>query len=380
MAVNAIELSLAEIVDRIGCQVYASIEPTEAGRDERTILPNALSAESIRSSSRRFCGIGPLNASGPELVSFLANSKYREEAQRSLAGGLLCSPADAELLHSTRGPDYRLLLVCKNPYVAFARLSQVYFRPQHGYEGQSHRSWIDVSAVVAPNVTVFPFVYIGPGAQISSGCVLYPGVFIGAGCVLGPDCIIYPNAVVREGCALGRGCVVNPGAVVGGDGFGFAPDGDENVKIPHIGGVTLGEEVEVGSNASIDRGTIGDTRIGSQTKIDSLVQVAHNVTIGKACFLAGQSGVAGSATLCDRVTLGGQAAVTGHITLGKGVTLLGKSGASKSLDEPGLYNGIPAVPNREFLKREAFIRRLVQQSRQRNEGSDNHKAGGDPKS
>jgi UDP-3-O-[3-hydroxymyristoyl] glucosamine N-acyltransferase len=375
MPETVVELSLAEIVERIGCTVFANVES-----EGRSLPSTALSADAIRASSRRFCGIGPLNASALELVSFLANPKYREEAQRSNAGAILCSQEDADLLGAKEGPGYRLLLVCKNPYAAFARLSQVYFRPQHGYQGQSDRSMVDASAVIAASVTIFPFVYVGPGAQIGNGCVLYPGAFIGAGSVLGNDCIVYPNAVIREGCTLGRGCVINPGAVVGGDGFGFAPDGDENVKIPHIGGVIIGEEVEVGSNASIDRGTIGDTRIGAQTKIDSLVQVAHNVTIGKACFLAAQSGIAGSATLSDRVTLGGQVAVTGHVTLAKGVTLLGKSGASKSLDEPGLYNGVPAVPNREFLKREAFIRRLVQQSRQRNEASDNHKAGGESKS
>jgi UDP-3-O-[3-hydroxymyristoyl] glucosamine N-acyltransferase len=380
MADTPVELSLAEIVDRIGCAVFANTDPNQVRAENRSVAADALSTEAIRASTRRFCGIGPLNASGPDLVSFLANTKYREDAQRSNAGAVLCSQEEADLLRAHQGPGHRLLLVCKNPYAAFARLSQLYFRPHHGYEGQSDRSWIDATAAIGADVTAFPFVYIGPGAQIGKGCVLYPGVFIGAGSVLGNDCIVYPNAVVREGCTLGQGCIINPGAVVGGDGFGFAPDGDENVKIPHIGGVTIGEEVEVGSNASIDRGTIGDTRIGAQTKIDSLVQVAHNVTIGKACFLAAQSGVAGSATLSDRVTLGGQVAVTGHVTLGKGVTLLGKSGASKSLDEPGLYNGVPAVPNREFLKREAFIRRLVDQSKRRNQASDNHKAGGESNS
>lgn len=312
---------------------------------------------------RLFDGVAPLNFAQPQHISFLANPRYRAEACASQAGLILCSEDDAAvLLEARRGKDHSgggALLACRNPYAAFARVSQIFFRPSHGFLGQAKQAYIDATAEVSPDTTVFPFVYVGPGARIGRGCVLYPGAFVGAASELGDGCILYPNAVVREGCRLGRGCILNPGAVLGGDGFGFAPDGDENVKIPQIGGVVLGDEVEVGSNASVDRGTVGDTRVGSQTKIDSLVQLGHNVNVGKACFVAGLSGVAGSTKIADRVTIGGHVAVAGHLNLASGVILLGGCGVSKSLNTPGMYNGNPAVPNRDFLRHEALLRRLV---------------------
>jgi UDP-3-O-[3-hydroxymyristoyl] glucosamine N-acyltransferase len=315
-----------------------------------------------------FTGVGPLGLAGPQSIGFLANPKYRTEVRQSKAGAVLCSVDDAaalvteflEVQATEPARKFPVLIECRNPYAAFARISQVFFRPRHGFSGQSAQAYVDESAVVSEHATIFPFVYIGPGAHVAAGCVLYPGAFVGAGSELAEDCILYPNSVIREGCRLGKGCILNPGAVVGGDGFGFAPDGDENVKIPHIGGVSLGDEVEIGSNASVDRGTLGDTAIGSQTKVDSLVQVAHNVTVGRACFMAALSGIAGSTKLGDRVTVGGRVAISGHLQIAGGVTLLGACTVSKSLLQPGMYNGNPAMPNREFLRHEATLRRLVQ--------------------
>jgi UDP-3-O-[3-hydroxymyristoyl] glucosamine N-acyltransferase len=311
-----------------------------------------------------FCGVGPLTHAGPQHISFLTNPRYLESAFGSRAGLVLCSAEDAEiLLRPENNGMSRVVMVCPNPYAAFARVSQMFFRQDHGFEGRSAQSFVDMTAVVHESVTLFPFVFIGPGARVGPGCVLYPGSFVGAGSEIGEGAILYPNAVVREGCRLGKGCVLNPGAVVGGDGFGFAPDGLDNVKIPQVGGVVVGDYVELGSNASVDRGTIGDTVLANQTKIDSLVQIGHNVSIGKACFVAGISAIGGSTKIGDRVTIGGHVAVAGHLSLASGVTLLGACGVTKSLKEPGLYNGVPAVPNRDYLRREATLRRLVERER-----------------
>lgn len=303
-----------------------------------------------------FTGIAPLDAAGPQEISFLANPRYRELALASRAGAILCSADDAGFLG---GRDGRLLVVTKNPYASFARVSQFFFSPEHHFQGQSPQAHVDQSAQVHPSAILFPNVFIGPGARVDENCVLYPGVFVGAGSRIGRGCILYPNSVVREGCILGESCILNPGAVVGGDGFGFAPDGRENVKIPQIGGVVLGDHVEIGSNASVDRGTVSDTVVGAQTKIDSLVQVGHNVRTGESCFVAALTAIGGSTELGTRVTVGGHVAITGHAKIASGVTLLGACAVSKSLSEAGLYNGIPAVPNREYLKREATLRRLV---------------------
>lgn len=333
-----LSLSVREICEKYACQHW------EAGP--------AVPMETLIS------GLAPLSDAGSGFASFLANPKYMSDALSSQATVILCLPEHAERL----APECRsALLVCENPYANFARLSQHFFRPQHGFAGISPQALIDATAEIGADVTVFPNAYVGPGAVVGARSVLYPGSFLGSGSRLGEDVILYPNAVVREGCQLGDGVIVNPGAVIGGDGFGFAPDGDENVKIPQMGGVVLEKHVEVGSNATIDRGTLGDTVIQEQTKIDSLVQIAHNVQVGKACFLAGQSGVAGSSVLGNRVTLAGQVGISGHIKLGDHVVVLAKSGVSKNLLGPGAYNGIPATENREYLRREATLRKLLKE-------------------
>ena len=355
MSLPADSLAISEIALRLGCELVVPGGYLKA----RGLQSNAQDMQTA-AGQVRIQGIAPLGHATSESLSFLANPKYLDDAKVSAAGAILCSKADAAVLADSTAA---LLLVCQNPYASFARISQHFFRVVHDFSGRADQAWIDQSAVVACDAVIFPFVFIGSGARVEEGSVLYPGVFVGAGSVIGKSCILYPNSVVQAGCVLGAGCILNPGAVIGGDGFGFAPDGNENVKIPQIGGVRLGKNVEVGANSSVDRGTISDTVIGDETKIDSLVQVGHNVTTGRACFLAGQCGIAGSTQLGDRVTLGGQVAVTGHINLASGVTVLGKAGVSKSLTQPGLYNGIPALPNREYLKREASIRRLIKKEK-----------------
>jgi UDP-3-O-[3-hydroxymyristoyl] glucosamine N-acyltransferase len=319
------------------------------------------------SVERVFEGLAPLSHATPNTIAFLANEKYLDEAYVTRAGAILCSPEHGALLaarfemeSATLSSEVVVpqLLLTKEPYVAFARVAQVFFKPAHPFEGRSAQAYVDASAQVASSATLFPFCFVGPGARIGARTVVYSGVFIGAGSVVGDDCILYPNAVVREGCRLGDRCLLNPGAVLGGDGFGFAPSGLENVKIPQVGGVRLADDVEVGANSAIDRGALLDTTVGPQTKIDSLVMVAHNVQIGRACFIAGQAGIAGSSKLGDKVTLAGQVGVSGHVTIADNVVVLAKAGVSKGLSQPGLYNGIPARPNREYLLGLAALMRL----------------------
>ncbi|MFZ9519211.1 MAG: UDP-3-O-(3-hydroxymyristoyl)glucosamine N-acyltransferase [Silvanigrellaceae bacterium] len=330
-------LNLADICEKFGCVVLES---------------------GARPNSGPFDGISVLSAATQNQLSFLSNERYLEDARASRAGAILCSEEHGKLL---LGQTSATLLICRDPYLAFARLSQHFFKPSHGFAGVSPQAFVDASAKLDAGATVFPFVYIGPGAIVGKGTVLYPGAFVGGGASVGADCILYPNAVVREGCRLGDRCILNPGAVVGGDGFGFAPSGMENIKIPQVGAVEIGHDVELGSNASVDRGALLDTVIGTQTKLDSLVQVGHNAKIGKACFLAAQSAVAGSTELGDRVTLAGQAGVAGHLKITNHVTVLAQGGVTQSLTESGAYVGFPARPNRDFLKREAIISQIVKE-------------------
>ncbi|MEY4064214.1 MAG: hypothetical protein RIR26_422 [Pseudomonadota bacterium] len=341
-------LTLEEIVGRFGCVVH---EKSGSG------LSGALT------------GISTLSAATPSQISFFNNPRYLSEALQSRAGVILCGEKEAQqILAGTpsagAGQHRPYLAVCRNPYAVFARVSQFFFEQAQPAQGVSPQAFVDSSAQIDPSATLFPFAYVGPGARIGARCVLYPGSFVGGAAVLGDDCVLYPNAVVREGCRLGARCVLNPGAVVGGDGFGFAPDGMENIKIPQVGGVSLGNDVELGSNASVDRGAVHDTVIGTHTKIDSLVQIGHNVVVGDACFLAGCSAVAGSSQLGNRVTLAGQVGVAGHLKIGDNITVLAQAGVTKNLAEPGVYSGYPARPNRDQLAHEAALLRMVKERKE----------------
>ncbi len=340
-------LQISDLVQRYGCVEHA---------------PHA-------DVSLHLDALAPLHLADATHLAFLANEKYFDEALKTNAGALLCTQAMAQSL-SEKGCKARLF-ICAEPYVTFARVSQFFFKPRHPFEGHSTQAVIDISAQVHPQATVFPFAFIGPGARVGARSVIYSGVFIGAASEVGEDCIVYPNAVVREGCRVGNRCIINPGAVIGGDGFGFAPSGMENVKIPQVGGVVLQDDVEIGSNSSVDRGAMSDTRIGTQTKIDSLVQVAHNVEIGKACFIAAQTGIGGSTKIGNRVTLAGQVGVIGHISIADYVTVLAKSGVTKDLKEKDIYNGIPSRPNRDFLMQLATLNRLVVSKKRKREKNEN---------
>jgi UDP-3-O-[3-hydroxymyristoyl] glucosamine N-acyltransferase len=305
-----------------------------------------------------YAGVATLSSATAREISFLTNSKYETEAAASAAGAIVCAPDAAGRLAGTFKGQ---IFTSREPYAVFARLSQYFFQVDHRFSGRSESAFVDVTAKVSPTATLFPFVYVGPGAEIGAGAVLYPGAFVGAGSTVGADAILYPNSVVREGCRVGDRCILNPGAVVGGDGFGFAPSGRENIKIPQIGGVVLGEDVEIGSNSSIDRAAFDNTVIGAQTKIDSLVQIGHNVRVGESCFLAGQTGVAGSTTVGNRVTLAGQVGVAGHISIADGVTVLAQSGVSKDLPKAGVYGGTPVRPHMDWLREVATISRLTRE-------------------
>jgi len=339
---SVVTLSTSDILGRFGC----------------TLAPGGAQGD------REFHGLAPLSHAQPELICFLANEKYMDEAVSANAGAILCSEEHAAVLSARRkdvGGEGCMpqLIVSKEPYVLFARIAQVFFQPAHPFAGVSPQAHVDASAHIDAGATVFPFAFVGPGARIGKNTVVYSGVFVGAASRVGENCILYPNVVVREGCVVGDRCILNPGAVVGGDGFGFAPSGMENVKIPQVGGVRIDDDVELGSNTSVDRGAMQDTRIGKQTKIDSLVMVGHNVQIGESCFIAALSGIGGSAVLGKRVTLAGQVGVTGHVKIGDHVVCLAQGGLTKNTPAPGVYNGTPARPNSEHLRIAATVARFA---------------------
>ncbi len=286
-------------------------------------------------------GIASLGAAGPGDLSFLGNRKYRAEVAGSRASVVLL-PAD----HVGEPPAGQLWLMVQNPSVALTRLCRrieltLWPKPAPG---------VHATAVVAADATLAPDVHVGPlcvvesGARIGTGSVLEGSVFVGAGAVIGSDCWLGPRAVVAQACVLGARVRLQPGAVIGADGFGYDTIKGRHEKIPQIGNVVLGDDVEVGANATIDRARFSSTSVGEGTKIDNLVQIGHNCVIGRHCLIVAQVGIAGSTTLGDYVVLGGQVGVAGHLTIGSFTQAGAQSGLNRDLPAKSVVNGTYALP------------------------------------
>ncbi|MGG5821060.1 UDP-3-O-(3-hydroxymyristoyl)glucosamine N-acyltransferase [Falsiroseomonas sp. HW251] len=303
----------------------------------------------------RVAGVGPLDGAGPQEVSFLDNRRYAAQLAGTRAAAVVLSADFVEKL-----PAGVAAIVTAQPYLGFARIAaRLHPRP-------SPRAGIHPTAVVDPDATVGPGCEIGAyavveaGAQVGAHCILSAHAYVGPGVVLGDGCRIGPHASITHALA-GRGVVLHPGARVGQEGFGFAvtPDGRFET-MPQLGRVVLGDGVEIGANSCVDRGSQGDTVIGAGTRLDNLVQVAHNVKTGQACVIVAQVGISGSATLGNGVVLGGQAGVTGHLTLGDRVRAGAQSGVMNDIPAGTDVVGSPAWPARETLRAVAALRKLGQ--------------------
>jgi len=294
-------------------------------------------------------GIRPLATAGPEDLSFLTQSKYREEARRSRAGALLVG-AEEELSHD--------LLVAPDPAWALGELLRRFHPPRPAAAGVPPTALVAASAEIDPTAHVGPQVVVGEGSHVGARAALHAGVVLGAGCVVGADCVLYPRAVLYDGTELGQRVIVHSGAVLGADGFGYALHDGTMVKVPQVGRVVVEDDVEIGANSTVDRATLDETRIGAGSKLDNLVQVGHNVRLGKGCVLCGQAGIAGSARLGDGVVLGGQSGVSGHLEVGSGVQVAGKSAVLQPVPAGVKVGGIPAVPLPEWRRQVSRLARL----------------------
>jgi UDP-3-O-[3-hydroxymyristoyl] glucosamine N-acyltransferase len=295
----------------------------------------------VGTADRKVTDIASLSAARPGDLSFLGNAKYRVQVAASEATVLLL-PLD----YAGEPRTGQVFLHVDNPSVALARLcarieQTLWPKPAPG---------VHPSAVVAPGAQVDATAHIGPlcvveaGARIGSGSVLQASVFVGRDAVVGEGCFLMPGCVIATTCSLGNRVRLQPGVVVGSDGFGYEFVKGRHEKVPQIGTVVIGDDVEIGANSTLDRARFSRTVVGEGTKIDNLVQIAHNVTIGKHCILCSQVGISGSTTLEDYVILGGQAGVGGHITLGKGSKAGGQAGISSDLPPGSYVNGTPAIP------------------------------------
>jgi UDP-3-O-[3-hydroxymyristoyl] glucosamine N-acyltransferase len=296
-------------------------------------------------------GIAPLAEATPEQLSFLANPKYAAQVPATRAGAVLVADDFA-------GDDRRLVRV-KNPYLAMATVAAKWFASRPAPRGISPLASVSPSATLGRNVNVGPFATIGDGVTIGDDVTIYQSVSVEPGCSIGDGTVLYPLVSLYHGTTIGRRCILHSGVVVGSDGYGFATEGGRHHKVPQIGSVRIEDDVEIGANTTIDRGTIGETVIGEGTKIDNLVQIGHGVKIGKHCLLVAQVGIAGSTKLGDYVVVAGQSGFAGHLDIGNRVQVAAKSAVLADVPDDAKVMGSPAMPFRDFARREALLKRLT---------------------
>jgi UDP-3-O-[3-hydroxymyristoyl] glucosamine N-acyltransferase len=307
-------------------------------------------------ADRRISGAATLEAAGPEHMAFLNNRRYVAAFKASAAGACLVHPA-----HADAAPPGMAVLITDEPYLAWALVLRVlYPRPQPEPRIDPAAS-LDATAEVDPTCRIEAGAVIGAGARVGAACRIGPAAVIGTGVELGEGTEVRAGASIAY-AIVGRRCTIYEGARIGSEGFGFATKDGRHVRIPHVGRVVIGDDVEIGANTTVDRGTVDDTVIGAGTMIDNLVQIAHNVTIGRGCVIAGQVGLAGSATVGDYVVIGGQAGLAGHLTVGSGSVLAARSAVKDDLAPGGVYAGAPAIPIREWRRQMAAVARLGKSS------------------
>ena len=313
-------------------------------------LGQKLGADVIGDGQLEIRGVRPLDSAGEEHLSFLHNLKYADEARSSAAGAILV--ADPEALPG------RNLLVCPEPYLALAHVLDL-FHPAVAPESGVHPSAVVADAVsVGVGASVGPLVSIAEGSSIGERSVVGAGCALGRGVEIGMDCVLHPRVVVEDSCRIGDRCIVHSGTVIGSDGYGFATVEGIHHKVPQVGIVVVEDDVELGANVCVDRAALGETRIGRGTKVDNLVQIAHNVEIGEHCLIVAQVGISGSCRIGHHSVFAGKSGSVGHVTIGNGVVLSAKAVATKDVPDGVTLSGNPGRPHREWLKIQANLNRI----------------------
>lgn len=294
-------------------------------------------------------GVSGIRSAREGDITFISAERYRRHLPECKASCVLVK-------EPIKGLNIAQLRV-SNPHLAFARLlGHFYVKPQK-LLGISDNAIVSDKANIGKDVSIFPFSYISDNVSIGNGTIIYPYVFIGHNTAIGEDCVIYPNVVLRENVKIGNRVIVHSGSVIGSDGFGYVFEGGKHHKIPQVGGVIIEDDVEIGSNVSIDRATTENTIIGAGTKIDNLVQIGHNVMVGKNSIIVSQVGIGGSTEIGDYVTLAGQVGISDHVTIESGTLIGAQSGVMGHIAK-GVYSGSPIMPHREWLKTQVILAKL----------------------
>ena len=295
-------------------------------------------------------GVASVEEASPFSICYVRDRSFLEKALNSDAGAVI-------IPESLDGDFSKSVLIAKDPYLAFIEIEKLFLKPFSIHSDPS-KTFIHPDAEIGKNVEIAPFCYVGAGVKIEDNVRLFSGVKILDNVEIGKNTVIYPNVTIFEKCKIGGNCRIGANSTIGGDGFGFHFANGKHNKVPQIGIVRIEDDVEIGSNVAIDRATFGETLIGEGTKIDNLVQIGHNVKIGKNCILVSMVGIAGSTEIGDYTVIAGKAGINGHIKIGKGVTIGGGSVVLKSVKDGEFVVGDPAMKDKEWKRLQAYISKL----------------------
>ena len=308
--------------------------------------------ELIGDAGIRIHQVATLEAARPTDIAFFAHSRYLAQLQQTRAGAVILGPEMREAISTSR-------IVCSNPYAYFAKVSTLFNPPDTMKPGRHKSAVVDRTARIAKSAYIGACAVIGKGVRIGNRAIIGPGCFVGDGTTIGASTRLHANVTVYHECRIGERCTIHSGVVVGADGFGIARDDSVWRKIPQIGRVLIGDDVEIGANTTVDRGALDDTVIEDGVKLDNLIQIAHNVHIGAHTAIAGCAGIAGSTRIGKHCMIGGAAMIVGHITVADKVTISAGTFIMKSLKQPGTYTGVyPSSSHPNWLKTATHLRQL----------------------
>ena len=308
-------------------------------------------------------GVAPLQSAGPANVSFLENARYGRLLDDTAAGAVIVKADMAERVPAGATP-----IIAASPTEAWVQVVKLFHPLPPTHPGRHPTAFVADSAEVDDTVEVGAFAYIGEGVKVGPRCRIGVHAVLETGVEVGPDCRIGAGSTLTH-CLIGAGCFLHPGVRLGQDGFGLTRCATGHRTVPHLGRVIIGDDVEIGANCTIDRGSLGDTVIGDGCRIDNLVHIAHNVTVGRCCVLVAQVGIAGSAVLEDFVQIGGQAAIAGHLRIGAYAQVGATSGVISDVPPNSFFLGCPAQPKTQFFRQTAWLKRMAGMPRKRGAAS-----------
>lgn len=318
-------------------------------------LAESIGARTSGDSRVTVRAVRSLELAGPEDLSFVTRTDYRQAADASKAGALLVPPALADL--------DRPLLIHESPKLALARVLEVLHPRRRAAAGIHPMAAVDARAKVDPSASIGAYAVIEAGATIGAGVEIHAHAVIGRDAVVGDEAVIHPHVVAYPETEIGSRSVVHAGTVLGADGFGYAHTAEGHVKLNHVGRARIGDDVEIGALSAVDRALTEETRVGDGTKIDNLVQVGHNVRIGRGAILCGQVGIAGTATLDDFVVMGGQSGAGDHVHLGRGAQVAARAAVLQSIGDGEIVGGVPAADLKQWRRQVAALKRLPEMAR-----------------